>query len=141
MQAQILAQYTQPVPFDKSSHLYCYAVIRGDLDMPAGKLSAQAGHAYGDALDLATAQCPELKEAYRNRASGGSKVTLKSKTLNHLLRAYQEALAAGIPAVVIVDQNHVLPPHFTGEPIITAIGIGPCTQAQARDITKRFQCV
>lgn len=109
--------------------------------MPAGKLSAQAGHAYGDVLDLAGETVPHIKQKYRNRASGGSKVILKSRNLSHLLRAYQEALDAGIPAVVIVDQNHVLPPHFTGDPIITAIGIGPCTQAQAKDITKRFQCV
>lgn len=109
--------------------------------MPAGKLSAQAGHAYGDVLDLAKEIAPELKLNYRDRAKGGSKVTMKSKNLSHLLRAYLEAKDAGIPAVVIVDQNHVLPPHFTGEPIITAIGIGPCTQAQAKDLTKRFQCV
>lgn len=115
--------------------------MRGDLDMPTGKLAAQAGHAYGDVLDLAGEIAPDIKQAYRNRAKGGSKVNLKSKNLPHLLRAYQEAIEAGIPAVVIVDQGHVLPPHFTGEPIITAIGIGPCTQAQAKDITKRFQCV
>lgn len=104
-------------------------------------MSAQAGHAYGDVLNLAEKQSPGLTSSYRDRNKGGSKVTLKSKNLNHLLRAYQEALAAGIPAVVIVDQEHVLPPSFDGSPIITAIGIGPCTQAQARDITKRFQCV
>lgn len=109
--------------------------------MPPGKMSAQAGHAYGDVGDLAGEQAPELKERYRNREHGGSKVTMKAKNLNHLLRAYNEAIAAGIPAVVIVDQDHVLPPSFNGEPIITAIGIGPCTQAQSRPITKRFQCV
>lgn len=109
--------------------------------MPAGKLSAQAGHAYGDVLDLAENTHPHLKKQYRNRETGGSKVTLKSRSLSHLLRAYEEALSAGIPAVVIVDQGHILPPHFDGSPIITAIGIGPCTQAQSRQITKRFQCV
>lgn len=109
--------------------------------MPAGKMSAQAGHAYGDVLDLATEVAPERKAKYRNRATGGSKVTLEAKNLNHLLRAYHEALAAGIPAVVIVDQNHILPPSFNGDPVITAIGIGPCTQAESRPITKRFQCL
>lgn len=104
-------------------------------------MSAQTGHAYGDVLELAGEIAPELKAQYRNRETGGSKVTMTAKNVKHLLRAYHEALAAGIPAVVIVDQNHIFPPSFNGDPVITAIGIGPCTQAQSRPITKRFQCL
>lgn len=108
--------------------------------MPLGKFAAQTGHAYGDVLDVAQQTHPELRSAYRQREKGGSKVAMKAKSLNHLLKAYQEAIDAGIPAVIVVDQEHVLPPHFTGEPIITALGIGPCTKSQAKSITKRFQC-
>jgi peptidyl-tRNA hydrolase len=109
--------------------------------MPAGKLSAQTGHAYGDLLDLATEIAPERKERYRNRDTGGSKVTLKAKNQNQLINAYNAAMSAGIPAVVVVDQEHVMLPHFNGEPIITAIGIGPCTKSEVRHITKKFNCV
>lgn len=109
--------------------------------MPAGKLSAQTGHAYGDVLDLARIQAPERAQDYRNLSKGGSKVTLKARNQSQLLSAYNAALEAGIPATVVVDQGHVLLPHFTGEPIITAIGIGPCTQSEVSHITKKFNCV
>jgi len=109
--------------------------------MPTGKLAAQAGHAYTDALMVAYDKEPELVANYRNEEKGGSKVTLKAKNQNQLLRAYNEALEAGLPCSIVVDREHVLPPHFDGSPIITAVGIGPCTQDQARHITKRFNCV
>lgn len=109
--------------------------------MPAGKLSAQAGHAFTDALAVSQESHPEKYAKYRNRQSGGSKVTLKAKNENHLIKAFNEALMAGLPCSIIVDQDHIMPPHFTGEPIITALGIGPCTKEEARQITKKFQCV
>lgn len=109
--------------------------------MPAGKLSAQAGHAYGDSIADAERIDPNRVRDYRNDYTGGSKVTLKAKNANQLLRAYREALEANIPCALIVDQHHILPPHFTGEPIITAVGIGPCTKEEVRHITKRFNCL
>lgn len=138
---EILEQYTQYVPTDKSSHLYIYAIIRKDLEMPAGKLAAQAGHAYTDALCAALDQDPERFHNYRIDGTGGSKVTLKAKNESKLIKAYNQCLELGIPCAIIVDREHVLPPHFDGSPIITALGIGPCTQEEVREITKRFNCV
>ncbi|MCF2903096.1 peptidyl-tRNA hydrolase [Pseudoalteromonas sp. OFAV1] len=109
--------------------------------MPPGKLSAQAGHAYGDVLDLARQISPERTDNYRNPDKGGSKVTLKARNQNQLINAYNAAVQAGIPAKIVVDRDHVLLPHFTGEPVITALGIGPCKQAEVRHITKKFNCV
>lgn len=109
--------------------------------MPAGKLAAQAGHAYTDSLMAAMEQSPLLVTNYRNETKGGSKVTLRAKNENQLLRAYNEAREAGLPCTIVVDREHVLPPHFDGSPIITAVGIGPCTQEQVRHITKRYNCV
>lgn len=129
------------MPVAKENHLYQYAIIRRDLDMPPGKLSAQAGHAYTDSLADAEIIDPERVIAYRNAGEGGSKVTLKARNVNQLLKAYKAALEAGIPCALIVDQHHVLPPHFDGKPIITALGIGPCTQDECRHFTKKFNCV
>lgn len=103
--------------------------------MPTGKLSAQAGHAYTDALWAAPR---DLANRYANR---GSKITIKCKNLGQLERAAREAAEAGLPHAVVTDEHHVLLPHFTGEPIVTALGIGPCTKEQCRHITKRFQSV
>lgn len=110
--------------------------------MQTGKLSAQAGHAYTDVLFEAQHTDPERVAKYRNLDTGGSKVTLKARNQSQLIRALNEAREAGIPAVPVVDANHIIPDTpFDGSPIITAIGIGPCTQSEVRHITKRFNCV
>lgn len=108
--------------------------------MPAGKLSAQAGHAFGDSFAQAQQLFPNLAADYRNPLKGGSKVVLKAKNTRQLLKAFVQARAQGLPCALVVDQHHILPPHFDGSPVITALGIGPCTKEQARAITKTFQC-
>ena len=138
-----MQDHSDPVPYDKINHLYLYAIVRDDLEMHLhpGKLAAQAGHAYTDSLMVANQIDPALVSRYCVAGLGGSKVTLKAKNQNQLLRAYNEALSAGLPCAIVVDRNHVLPPHFNGFPIITALGIGPCTQEKCRHITKRYRCV
>jgi len=138
---KIIEAFKRPVPEEKSNHLYMYAVVRRDLEMPPGKLSAQAGHAYTDALMVALEQSPDVVNNYRDLDKGGSKVTLKSKNTNQLLTAYKKLIALNIPCALIVDQHHILPPHFDGSPVITALGIGPCTKEQCREVTKKFNCV
>jgi len=107
--------------------------------MPPGKMSSQAGHAYTDTLWAAYDIDPELALKYRRDDVGGSKVTIKAKNLAAIERAQRECEAAGIPHALVIDRDHVLPPHFTGEPIVTALGIGPCKRSECRHITKRFQ--
>lgn len=109
--------------------------------MPAGKLAAQSGHAFGDSFANAQLIAPDVAENYRNPARGGSKVVLRAKNQDHLIKAYVQARELGIPCALVVDQHHILPPHFNGQPVITALGIGPCTKNQARAVTKKFQCV
>lgn len=110
--------------------------------MPPGKLSAQAGHAYTDALWACLDTDPERALSYRRENElGGSKVTIQAKNLDALKRAHAECEAAGIPHALITDEHHILLPHFTGEKIVTALGIGPCTKAECRHITKRFRSV
>lgn len=134
--AQLMA-----MPIGDEEHLYQYAIVRGDLDMPSGKLAAQAGHAYTDSLFDAWINEPERALAYRDRTRGGSKVTVKAKNVSQMMKAYSAAKAAGLPCSLIVDQHHILPPHFDGNPIITAVGIGPCTKEECREITKKFRCI
>jgi PTH2 family peptidyl-tRNA hydrolase len=107
--------------------------------MPPGKMSSQAGHAYTDALWAAYDTDPEIALKYRRDDIGGSKVTIKAKNLAAIERAQRECEAAGIPHALITDRDHILPPHFTGEPVVTALGIGPCLRSACRQITKRFQ--
>jgi PTH2 family peptidyl-tRNA hydrolase len=115
-----------------------YAIVRGDLEMSPGKLAAQAGHAYCDALHAALTRDPSIQQKYFRANSSGTKVTLVASSEFRLLRAYQDAQKAGLPCALIIDQHHVHPPHFDGSPIITALGIGPARRADVHAITKRF---
>ncbi|MCY9861431.1 hypothetical protein OTK49_02720 [Vibrio coralliirubri] len=115
-------------------------MVRKDLEMSAGKLSAQSGHAYDDSIRNAQDTHPELCTEYRDGINGGSKVTLEAKSVNALIKAYNQARLEGLPCSIVVDQNHIMLPHFTGEPIITAVGIGPVTKSQSKFL-KKFRCV
>ena len=97
-----------------------YAIAVRDWHMSNGKLAAQCGHAFVNALDRAP---PIRKEEY-HKDGIGTKVCLEA-SLERILDIHQRCNDLGIPNALIIDSGHVLPPHFTGEPIITALGIGP----------------
>jgi peptidyl-tRNA hydrolase len=118
-----------------------YAVVRKDLEMPVGKLSAQAGHAYTEALFKCLDEDPTTAFRYKNGDNGGSKVTLYAKHLPQLERIASECKLLDIPHAVFTDFGHVLLPHFNGEPIVTALGIGPVRRDVARGILRKLQCV
>lgn len=133
----MLNQYTNEV---SDNNLYLYAIVRKDLEMPPGKLASQAGHAFTDSLCLALDQDPDRFHNYRN-GHGGSKVVLKAKGETQLINTYNRIRELGIPCTMIVDQKHVMPPHFDGSPIITALGIGPCYRDEVYHAIKKFGCV
>jgi PTH2 family peptidyl-tRNA hydrolase len=128
-------------PAANVDHLYIYAIIPMSLEMPVGKLGAQLGHAFGDSLKEAERIDPERASRYRNHEYGGSKVAMKTKKQEDLLKACDLARERGIPCALVSDSHHILPPHFDGTPVITALGIGPCTKAEAKELTKKFQCL
>lgn len=117
--------------------LNLYAIYRADLEMPPGKLAAQCGHAYLNAHDNARLLRPEITADYKGTGNG-TKIAMYARSLGKLLRAYREAVAAGIPCALIIDRGHILAPHFDGNPIITALGIGPAYRDEIEQITKRF---
>jgi peptidyl-tRNA hydrolase, PTH2 family len=109
--------------------------------MPPGKLASQACHAAKNCVLLAQKHDPELLRVYQGPDFIGTQIILKAKNEGAILRAYEEAQAAGLITNLVVDKNHVMPPFFDGNPIVTALGIGPCTKEQAHHITKRFGVV
>lgn len=110
--------------------------------MPAGKLSAQAAHASANSLIRFLERHPDRLREFAALGHSGSRITLKAKTLAQLERAYEEAQAAGLPCYLMIDSGHTMPgTPFDGSPIVTALGIGPCTKEEARAITRRFQCL
>lgn len=109
--------------------------------MTTGKLASQACHASKNCLLKAYAQDRNLALTYQGKDFIGTQIILKAKNENAILRAYEEALAQGLITNLVIDSGHVMLPHFDGNPIITAVGIGPCTKEQAHNITKRFGVV
>ncbi len=105
--------------------------------MTPGKLASQAGHAFLGAF----LQCPDplVRAEYHKDFpdSPGTKVCLKARNLDQLLRAEHAARAAGLSVFRVVDSG--CENFFGGHPIITALGIGPATSDQAQHITKKFQ--
>jgi PTH2 family peptidyl-tRNA hydrolase len=113
------------------------AIYRADLEMDDEKLAAQTGHAYVDALDEGRLLRPELAAQYKGTGHG-TKLCMYAKNERQLERAYFDALAAGLPAVLVIDRCHILPPHFDGNPVVTAVGIGPVYKDEVKSITKRY---
>ncbi len=117
--------------------LNMYAIFRSDLEMSPGKLSAQAGHAFEMSYAKALLERQTITSQYKGTGNG-TKISMYAKNLNQLLRAYKECREANLPCELIIDRGHVLLPHFTGEPIITALGIGPVYKEEVAHITKRY---
>lgn len=115
-----------------------YAIFRKDLGMSPEKIVPQCGHAYHLSLRKAEAMHPGITERYEGTGNG-TKICMYAKNTGQLERAYMEAKAAGLPCVYVIDRGHVIPgTPFDGNPILTAIGIGPCFKDEAEHITKRL---
>jgi peptidyl-tRNA hydrolase, PTH2 family len=99
--------------------------------MTSGKAASQAGHAFLDSF--LTAPSDNI-EAYL--ADGGTKIVLTVPSEIELCDIFHKAKMAKLPCAMVIEQDHVMPPHFDGSPIPTAIGIGPLPRAQAKAITK-----
>jgi PTH2 family peptidyl-tRNA hydrolase len=118
-----------------------YAIVRRDLEMPSGKLSAQSGHAYTSALFECINKHPDIAQRYCLGQNGGSKVTLYCRNEREIRELEQRCREAGVPHSLFTDEGHVLLPHFDGSPVITALGIGPLRRIDAKPLVKKFRCV
>ena len=131
------ASLSQDTPEDK---LYTYILIRKDLNMPPGKMASQAIHASRLSLLKYLKDNPHRAEEFITLNTCGSAVTLLARHIADLERAQREAEQAGLPYALFSDSGHIMPPHFLGDPITTALAIGPAPREAMRSITKRFQC-
>lgn len=104
-------------------------------------MAAQACHCAKNVVILAGQSNPNLLRLYQGPKFLGTQVILRAKNKFALLRAQQEAESLDLITSLVVDEDHVLLPLFDGSPIITGLGIGPCTKEQAEAITKRFELV
>lgn len=117
-----------------------YAIFRRDLEMDIGKLAAQSGHAFEMTHSLALNMRPEITSQYKG-SGNGTKICMYAKNLPHLIKAYRWLQERSLPCYLIIDRGHVLPPHFDGKPIITALGIGPVYRTEVEDIIKKYTMI
>ncbi len=108
--------------------------------MPPGKMASQAIHCARLSLLRYLRDVPRADE-FLALGTCGSAVTLRGKNLAALEKARDEAEQSGLPHHLFSDSGHILPPHFTGEPVTTALAIGPAPREAMRAITRRFRCL
>lgn len=106
--------------------------------MPPGKLAAQAGHAFTGAYLRAIDRDPNIRNLYEIDDGPGTKVCLKIANEWKLLGLKHRIERLGLPCYLVIDSGHIMPPHFTGEPIITALGIGPCRRDELQDMLSKL---
>ena len=106
--------------------------------MTPGKLAAQAGHAFLGA-QLAATNHPDHSVHAKAYAleTPGTKVVL-SAPLWRIRDLKRTCEGEGIPHFLVIDEGHVHPPDFTGDPIETAIGIGPIPRSISNRLMRKL---
>lgn len=112
------------------AELRIWIVVRDDLEMPAGKMMAQVGHAVAS---LIFGGNPETVAAYMRCAQ--PKITVRAKNLHALERARDEAEASNIGTAFITDAGRTVFP----EPTPTVCGIGPCFASDLPQFVRRLR--
>ncbi len=118
-------------------------VIRKDLDMDAGKLGAQTAHASHLALlgDFRPAEGVAPQETLTVVLTGAAalwlqadfpKMTLEVHSEEELLAIHAQALAAGLPCGLVVDNGWTV---FKNQKTPTVVAIGPADAAAINLIT------
>ena len=109
-------------------------VIRNDLGMSCGKISAQVAHAAVSLYELARNK-RKFKKWLKNWINEGQKkVVVKVQSERELRNLYQQALKLDLPAVIIQDRGLTEIPPGTS----TTLGIGPAPEGEIDKVTKNL---
>lgn len=98
--------------------LRLYAVVRGDLKMPPGKLAAQCGHAFIDTYLRATVLAPD--RLIRWKTDHGIKIVLDAPDLAAFQLVHDELQKRGLPSALITDHGYTV---FNGVHTVTCLWI------------------
>lgn len=121
-------------------------ILRKDLNMRKGKMVAQGAHASlgvllkGGVFDgnkeeggtLTLQLTPGMRAWLEGRFT---KICVSVNSETELVALYNQALEAGLPAVLIQDAGFT---EFGGIPTLTAVAIGPDHQDKINPITKHL---
>ncbi len=107
-------------------------LVRTDLKLTKGKMSAQVAHA---AVDCALSADKKLLEEWMN--DGAKKVVLKVADLKELHKYKELAAKAGLNYALITDAGHTQVPAGT----TTVLGIGPDDEKRIDAMTGSLKLV
>lgn len=107
-------------------------LIRADLKLPKGKMSAQVAHASVDAL-LKTSK----KVIDEWRAQGMGKIVLKVKDEEEIRKYKQQAEHKGLVTALIIDAGKTVLEPGT----VTCLGIGPDEESIIDKVTGHLKMV
>ncbi len=101
-------------------------VVRKDLKLSKGKLSAQVAHASLDSFERAN---PSQKGEWKS--DGSKKVVVEVPDLKAMLALHRKALKLGLPCALIRDAGRTELRPGT----VTALGIGPDAEERIDQVT------
>ncbi len=107
-------------------------LVREDLKLPKGKLSAQVAHA---AVDAASKSDKRLVDLWKKE--GGKKVVLHVKDEKELLKYKQIAGDFGLKTALIIDAGHTVVEPGTK----TCLGIGPDEEEKIDRVSGKLKMV
>ena len=121
-----------------------YIIVRKDLNMPAGKMAAQAGHASVGALLNASMRASDkvyidysiYPDVQQWIEGDFAKVCLAVNSEDELRDCYKIAKQHKLPCAFIVDNGTTV---FHGVPTPTCVGIGPAKSETIEPLFKHLK--
>ena len=107
-------------------------LVREDLKLPRGKMSAQVSHA---SVDCVLKSDKKVIEAWKKQ--GGKKVVLKIADEKELIKYMSMLENEGIKVALIKDAGHTVVEPGT----ITCLGVGPDSEEKIDRITGKLKMV
>jgi peptidyl-tRNA hydrolase, PTH2 family len=107
-------------------------VVRSDLKLPKGKMSAQCAHAAVEAVVRS-----EKDTVKKWRSEGSMKIIVKVQSLDELYRINQDAKDFGLVSALITDAGRTVIAPGT----VTCVGIGPDEEDKIDSVTGNLSLV
>lgn len=107
-------------------------LVRKDIKLPRGKMSAQVAHA---ALDAALKADKPIMQDWLH--SGAGKIVLSVENEKELVKFHQMAKDASLPVSLITDAGHTVVEPGTR----TCVGIGPAQDKKIDALTGHLKLI
>lgn len=118
----------------KNPHYKQVILVREDLNLPKGKMAAQAAHA-SVACVMETENIGRKDIVDRWKEEGMKKIVLKVKDMQEMKEMKDLAEEKGLVAVMIEDAGHTVVKPGTR----TCLGIGPDDEKKIDDVTGKLK--